>query len=68
MLLLQGLQFMFKLLQTFGRVGQGTLSWCFRGHDLGFRGSGCRIQRLNARILRWGGSLAAHADRWGIAA
>ena len=42
------------LLQTFSWIGHENISRRISGHRLGLCGSGCRIQRLNAWILRWG--------------
>ena len=66
-LLLQGVQLLLQLLQTIGRVRQGCIGGGFSGDNLGLRRCLSRFDRLNGLILRWGGSVAAHADRSEIA-
>ena len=66
-LLLQGLKLLFQLLQTLSRIRQGCVGGRFSGDNLGLRRCLSRFDRLNGLILRWGGSVAAHADRSEIA-
>ena len=63
----QGLQLLLQLLQALGRIhircGRTRLNRRFL--DFGGRD---RLDRLGVLVLRWGGGVAAHADRSGIAA
>ena len=72
MFLLKRIQFLLKLLQAIGWIDLGIHRGSFL-HDRIDRGAGIDVRSrgnvvgFDVLILRWGGGVAAHADRSGIA-